>query len=329
MLNIRLKKLIKRGKYNFFYKLYRWIKLKRKIYVNREINMKNDEGICDNETVYIIRKKDQTGFFSIFLHVLSHIVYASQKGYKIVVDMENYPTLYNETYKYLDTNNAWEYYFQQPDDISLETANKYKNIIFSSFLPVKEEIPSYMATQQNPITYEMIENLSIYVEKYIKINKTILDEVESQKKQWGENILAVHIRGTDMYNTLNHPIPVSIDMYYKAIDEILKNKKINKIFCCTDEESILQKMKLRYGELIVSTSSLRSTDGKALHTNGNFKRENHKYNLGKEVLIDALLLSSCDYLICGHSSVAYGAIILNKGHFTKTVLIESNGYTEN
>lgn len=190
-----------------------------------------------------------------------------------------------------------------------------------------EYIMSYSYTDNNYINHEMIDKLSPYVDKYIKIQQEILDEVKSIKLNWGENILGLHIRGTDMKNTSNHPIPVSLERYKKEVDEMLDNYEVNKIFCCTDEEEILQYFLNAYKKLIVHTSSLRSLDGLAVHTNKEIVREHHNYLLGKEVLIDALLLSKCDYLICGHSNVAYGAMVFNKNQYEKVVLLESNEYT--
>ena len=58
-------------------------------------------------------------FFLNFFFVLGHIIYAEQNGFEQIVDMHHYPTLYNEKQKIDGKRNAWEYYFEQPSDLSV------------------------------------------------------------------------------------------------------------------------------------------------------------------------------------------------------------------
>ena len=44
-------------------------------------------------------------------------------------------------------------------------------------------------------------------------------------------------------------------------------------------------------------------------------RQSHEYKMGEEVIIDMLLLSRCDVLICGPSNVPFIAMIYNNNQY--------------
>lgn len=110
-------------------------------------------GFNNKKPIYIIRRVRTAGFFSNFFYVLGHIIYADQNNWDMVVDMENYPTPYNESEVLNGTKNAWEYYFEQPCGISLKEGYSAKHQVLSSgnylyqyvpFYEIKEEIkPQY------------------------------------------------------------------------------------------------------------------------------------------------------------------------------------------
>lgn len=293
-----------------------------KNYKEKEKKIANRKGINHQSKIYIIKRKHQAGFFSNFFFVLGHIIKADKEGYKIAVDMENYPTLYSEDGLFNNTMNAWEYYFEQPEGIDLKEAYKYKNIILSSDKYLFENVPHYMNNSKKLPDKEMVDKLDPYLDKYIKVDKSIIDEVSDIRNSWGENALGVHIRGTDMNNAPGHPVPAELNIYFSYLDTCINENDIDNVFVCTDEVEILDKLKNKYGNLIVHTDALRSTDGQAVHKNENVDRKNHKYTMGKEVLIDALLLSKCQHLICGNSNVPYAAILFNKNKYESCIIIE-------
>lgn len=51
--------------------------------------------------------------------------------------------------------------------------------------------------------------------------------------------------------------------------------------------------------------------------------------MGKEVLIDMLVLLLCDYLIYGHSNVAYAALVFNMNRYEDSRLIENKNQDKN
>ena len=85
------------------------------------------------KTFYIIRRSPPgAGLLSNYLLVLMHVYYAKKMGYEPIVDYKNYSNFYKEKGQINNSDNSWEYYFQQPTNTSLEDVYKSKNVILSS-----------------------------------------------------------------------------------------------------------------------------------------------------------------------------------------------------
>ena len=65
-----------------------------------------------NQIFYIIRRTPGAGLFSNFIFVLNHLKIADSCGFLPIVDMENFPTIYNEQNSIKSSKNAWDYYFK-------------------------------------------------------------------------------------------------------------------------------------------------------------------------------------------------------------------------
>lgn len=316
--------------FNVPYRFYRTIKGKIFVLQMTEREVKNVIGKKRNKPIYIIRRVHKAGFFSNFFFVLGHVIYAEQNGFDPIVDMQHYPTLYNEKQKIDGKRNAWEYYFEQPSDLSVIDGYFSRNIILSSGDYQYQLVPYYEGTLRKAPDRKQIEYLEPYIRKYIKINPNVSEEAKSIREQWGEKVLGIHIRGTDMKSTPNHPVPPLISQFMDAVDDVCSKRQVENIFLCTDERIILEQMKHKYGDKIVFTNAYRSADGKSVHKDHKDEtRENHHYLMGKEVLIDMLVLSLCDYLIYGHSNVAYAALVFNMNRYEDSRLIENKNQDKN
>ena len=84
-----------------------------------------------NKTFYVIRRSPGAGMFSNLTFVLNHLKIAIEKKFIPIVDMENYPTIYNESNKINGTKNSWLYYFEQVSNYSLEEVYKSKNVLIT------------------------------------------------------------------------------------------------------------------------------------------------------------------------------------------------------
>ena len=64
-----------------------------------------------DKTFYVIRVNFGGGIFSILLYVLHQIKIAKNLGAIPIIDMDNFPTKYNQLNKIKKTSNSWLYYF--------------------------------------------------------------------------------------------------------------------------------------------------------------------------------------------------------------------------
>lgn len=297
-----MKKYIKKIKFiNDAYTRFKW--REKKVSYGEE----NPEKIF-----YVIRRADsKVGLFSLVMTSLGYIKYALEQGYIPVVDMCNEDNVYMQQDR---KGNVWEYYFEQPCGYSLEDIKKSKNIIIGNGLingsvPYPDERIAYDEKE-----LEIWKNIA---DKYLKIKNEILEETEMLAKQilGHDKILGVLLRGTDYVNSKpkNHPVQPNIEQAAEKIDEILAQKDYQKIYVATEDKNIYQKLCEKYGSRIVSMDVERyTTNGDENINDISVKRVANKYELGKEYLINILLLAKCDYLIAGNAGGSQGALLFRK-----------------
>ena len=237
-----------------------------------------------DKVFYIIRRDSDAGLFSNLAFVINQIQIAKRMGFIPIVDMLNFPTVYNEKQKIFGTYNSWEYYFEQLSNFDLSEVYKSKNIIMTGNKFYRDE------EFKNKITSS--EKLIEILKNDIKIKKTKLKTIEYLKNKLfeGKKILGIHHRGTG-YKIDEYPI--TINQMINIINEILEKENYNKIFLVTEDLYNFEALIKYYGNKIIFLDS--SQRGK-----GNFEvwkkysRNLHRYKIGRNVLYEAFLLSYCD-----------------------------------
>lgn len=239
------------------------------------------------------------------------------------VDMINYPSLYSEPNDINGTKNSWEYYFEPYNHISGEEVYK------DSFCISEEKYPyqwvlHYSTTNlfnEGFPTRKRVAKLNRYIMKYIKIHDELINEFQKDVDSLKiTDCVGVHIRGTDMKNTKGHIKPMDVENVIDKLNGLADKHGISRIFLCTDEEYIKNRVFTAFeGKIEVcclnAYRTTNHTQGLHWETTPNIVRENHKYQLGVEVLKDAYLLSKCKALVCGNSNVAYAAIVFNNNQY--------------
>ena len=152
---------------------------------------------------YVIWRERGAGFFSNVFHVLGHLTIADSLGMAPVVDMQNFKTFYNEADPINGTRNAWEYYFRQPCDISLDTVNKSKYVVFCNGV----FIDSFNDDTETLV--RKIETLERIIRKYLHVHSHIQRFCDDFVSEFfaGKKVLAIHFRGQDQRHALHHPTP--------------------------------------------------------------------------------------------------------------------------
>lgn len=284
---------------------------------------------------YIINRSDGgAGFFSNYMWVLGHLIFAKKLGYIPVVDMENYPTLYSEVQPVNGEKNAWNYYFENVGSALLNEAYDSGSFVMGQDMPLHKYEGKYCIGSYRYPTQKAIAYYAPIIEKNIILKKELKDSFDAdwaKRVSEGEKVLGIHVRGTDMKNNLGHPVPAAISAYLEHTKKFLEDDpEITKIFLATDEYNTIEAFKKEFQD---TRWKLFMTDAFRVWDTGEKKRigiheiqvENarpmHKYLLGKEVLNDAYFLNKCDYLLCGHSNISNVALLWNHNKYEKVVCI--------
>lgn len=134
-----------------------------------------------------------------------------------------------------------------------------------------------------------------------------------------KTLLGVHIRCTDMVATKQNN---NYNYFMNKIKDVLTKYEIDKIFIATDSNEIIQKAINIFGnDKILSINNIErvntADDSVGAHDRINTdsikynSRKYHNYLCGKEVFIDMLLLSKCNYFIRSFSAISDMAIFFN------------------
>ena len=283
-------------------------KLRKSIFDNNELfyNLKSFGKKNPKKIFYVIQRSPGGGMFSNLNYVIHHLLISEKFGFIPIVDMSNYYTFYNEKRPIKGINNAWEYYFEPVSKYSLDEIYKSKNVIISDG---KTRGNTFFDSFQNL----NLEHKKIF-NKYIKIKKNLIIEKDKfyKKNFKNQKILGVHFRGTDYKNRERHPLPATKRQIMTIIDDLNHKYKYDKIFLVTEEKKYLNSLKNRYDNLIHFSSIF--TNKKQIF----FEKftKNIRYKIGKENIIDMLLLGSVDHITGIDSNLISASKYFSKKNIT-------------
>jgi hypothetical protein len=210
---------------------------------------------------------------------------------KLFVDMETNKTINNEDEKLFDTYNAWEYYFEQID-INQRKSNKL------DFYNLKRML-HYDKRYTNDD--KVCARLRKLFWNNFKFKKNLKEEIDSfyYDNIKSKNTLGVQIRLTDMAH--GHNVK-KLEHYIIRIKQILaKNKEIKQVFLATDDQEVINVLSRELKVPIIYLEDIyRATKNKPdllPYDRCECDRPLHKYNLGREVIIDIFLLSKCNQIL--------------------------------
>lgn len=266
--------------------------------INCSIN--NFGNLNKNKYFYIIKRDKGSGFFSNFHFVLNHLKIASKFGFIPFVDMKSFKTIYNEKSGFLKNINAWEYYFHQVSNYKIQEIYKSKNVFICDNLLPKN------------INFEWNKDILLkkVFKKYIRIKSNYIKKSDNfAKNNFKKKTLGVHFRGTSYKSAKNHSLQPNIKIMLNLIEKIFIKYNYKKIFIITEEKKYLEFVLKKFKKNVVYYDSYRSYKDDAFKI---YPRKNHRYNLGKEILIETLIMSKCDGILSTSTNVTEAANFLSK-----------------
>ncbi len=251
-----------------------------------------------------------SGFFSNYFCVLSMMIDADQKKLIPYVDFRR--TAFVEGYNpYVDENppenseNPWDWWFEQ---VPIRDNDKLTLIPYTT---------SNFSQTKKLWKRKDLPNAKLINEKYINIKNHIIDQVDMiyENEFKDKVVLGVMARGTEMNNVHPENGNQTIDTWISKTKRVIKkHKNVDMIFLVTEDSNYLNEFENNFHNTFYlkdvfrrSNENLKYTIKYPLWPNLHKNRKNHNRILGEEVLLQALLLGKCDYLIakqCGTSSAA-------------------------
>ena len=304
MLKKLFKEQVRKNLTNIGPKLHLKKIFKQKTPILEDITLKSFGKKNENKIFYVIKRTPGAGLFSNLTFVLNHLKIAEKYSFIPVIDMQNFPTIYNEDNKINGTLNSWNYYFKSVSKYSLKEVYKSKNVIFTNDYFSKGMLASY--EMSNKKEFKKI------IKKYIFVKPDIQKEINFYKKKYFKNhnkILGVHFRGTTYKKARGHTFPIPKKMMKKNIDYLINKFGYSKIFVVTEELKYLKYLKKYYKEKLIFINVFRELYQDAFLQ---YPRPNHRYKLGKEILIEALLLSYCSGFTFIRTNVSSATIAFSK-----------------
>jgi hypothetical protein len=176
------------------------------------------------------------------------------------------------------------------------------------------------------------------IDKYIQIQPAVLEKLDAfyEKNMAGKTTIGIHLRGTDRAGGKRDLDIKSENLIERKNSAILRSHKLTEqlleaaekvasesvgdiqFFIATDDEALLEHAQTLTTRPIIYCDSQRSKDGSAVHKSGTKKGGPI---VGEEVLIEALLLSKCEFLAHSLSCVSIGALTLNPDLPSKYITI--------
>lgn len=291
----------------------------------KEISLKTNQGDerdkTHNPIYYVISVGWKSGGqFALYKTVMSYLIYASERGYIPVIDMQH---LYNQYFKdgreYKD--NVWEYFFNQPCNISLKDIPKDANLIMSSDTDIVDiALNEYICLKDLKQAKKTFGKYFSYTKFNDKTQK-YLDENLNKITNGEPDILGILCRGTDYLNCkpVGHAVQPDPHIVIEKAKKLLDKYNYKKIWLATEDKNIYLLFKSEFGDMLIDNKQYKydSTSDKRIYQI-KVERENHFYNLAKEYLLSIYILSKCKYIIGGITAGTLGALFLSNGFENKS-----------
>ena len=262
-----------------------------------------------------------TGLGAIVRYVMAKTIKAVELGYIPIVDLKNLITQYiKDDRKFKD--NAWEYFFKQPYNFSLDIIDEIEN---SQIVQWESEIEYDYPLELDPMplnkqNIEQVQHLNDHI-KYLQFSDELQKYIdENYKKIVGDEteILGIAARGTD-YKALQpyyHPIPAKTSQLINEAKSLIKKYHYKKIYVATEDKQIYETFKKEFGDMLLPNIQYmydKYENAENIYlARVKVNRPNNNYLLGMEYLLSMYILSRCKSFIASNCGAVYFVGVLSK-----------------
>jgi hypothetical protein len=206
-----------------------------------------------------------------------------------------------------DTQNVWEYYFEQPHAKNLpskEEIIKEVGLLQDEFSEFRD---NYMKSPTKDFIYKRRAEYNNIINQNLKLKPNLLNKINFYYDAYFKNkkVLGIHCRSTD------HPDKIDIEYCMNMLDSL--SNQYDFIFASSDDEAQIKKLKDFFGKKLITHDSVRSFDGQPVHHRYDQRISGRSnYKVGEDVIIESYLLSKTNFLFCTtNSNVNYFIRALN------------------
>lgn len=310
-----------------FYQIYYRLMYPKEMQIRKTYGDLNPDMIF-----YVIRPRTDCteGLMSLFMNVTKNIHYAQENGYEPIVDFLNYKTQYSK--ENMNQENAWEYFFTQPSQYSLEEVYHSKNVILSGL-----EIQWYRPEIYNvDFSNNMLRKLHFDIFSSINFSEEVMKNVnlEVHKLQLNyDKTLALYLRGTDYIKLKpsGHPVQPTVRQAVEIINQYIYKYNIDKIFLVTEDGEIYRTIKSIYDNrcVIVSFDSfINNYKGEKFLSHDDSIKElsGLPYQRGLNYLVKLIILSKCAYFIGGNTMGSWAACTFSEKDYVDKYVFDLGVY---
>lgn len=297
-----------------------------------------------DKTFYVIRgvKSDSRFYIGVnlnllanFSYVISHLLYAQEKGWIPIVDQLHYPVYNKEAFPINGSDNPWEYFWNQPSPYTLDEVYRSRNVVLSSRSWYAKGNPEYsVEAHQDPRQIEWFHEIV----STVPLNES-MEKLKAETRDIlfpkGSKILGVSMRNAghaknSRYKAPGHPIQPECEELIQITRERMQDWGADHVFLTTEENENVNKFRMAFGDKLIVLERERydgwrfftPEDPNPLYLPGK------RYNTTKNYLLEMELLSECDCLIGSITSGLRYAVFRNGGRYQNLEILDRGRFDD-
>lgn len=239
------------------------------------------------------------GFFGNFFITLNGLAYCDRIGATGI-------PLWDRDCLYLDgpdSGNVWDTFFYSPE----RSGTPIKpHPALPRYFATAHHMPAYQAPSPRLAAHRLMNR---FAEPRVDLTDACDQFVRDEFR--GCPAVGVHVRGTDARQGIEDRATVPSETIHVEIAERLQQAPDSVLFIATDETSILRTFQDRYGSRVRYRECVRSLDGRSIHGHYDAGVTASGLDKARDVVLDALILARCDFLIRTHSAVTTYSLCRN------------------